>query len=127
MKTLRPLYLLPVVIIVVVLAAGCDSLPAIGGQPDPTAAPIVDTGPQTVSVTGEVVPTQDTTLSFLTGGQMVDLLVEVGDQVADGAEIGVIHANDKDKLFQAREEILAAITIGDTPVERLPQFYGVIQ
>ena len=55
------------------------------------------------------------------------LSAKVGDQVAGGAEIGAIHANDKDKLFQAREEILAAITIGDTPVERLPQFYGVIQ
>ena len=86
MKILRPLYLLPVVLIVVALvAAGCDSLSAaIGGQAEPTAAPIVDLGPETVSVTGEVVPSQDTTLSFLTGGQMVDLMVEVGDQVSAG-------------------------------------------
>jgi pyrimidine-nucleoside phosphorylase len=55
------------------------------------------------------------------------LPVKVGDQIADGAQIGVIHANDKDKLVQAQEEILAALTIGDTPVARLPHFYGVIQ
>ncbi len=55
------------------------------------------------------------------------LTVKVGDQVEDGATIGTIHANDRDKLVQAREEVLAAITIGGTAVERLPHFYGVVQ
>ncbi len=55
------------------------------------------------------------------------LPVKVGDRVANGAEIGVIHANDKDKLVQAQQEIVAAITISDTAVEPLPNFYGVIQ
>jgi pyrimidine-nucleoside phosphorylase len=55
------------------------------------------------------------------------LPVKVGDRVEDGAVIGTIHANDRAKLIQAREEILAAITISDTVVERLPNFYGVIQ
>ena len=85
MKTLRPHYLLPVVVMMVaLLAAGCDSLPAIGGQAEPTAAPILNPGPVTVSVTGEVVPSDDTTLSFQTSGQMVELMVEVGDTVSEG-------------------------------------------
>ena len=55
------------------------------------------------------------------------LPVKVGDRVEDGAVFGTIYANDKVKLVQAREEIMAAITISDTVVERLPQFYGVVQ
>lgn len=55
------------------------------------------------------------------------LPVKVGDQVAAGATIGSIHANDRQGLEQARREVLAAIEIGDTSVERLPHFYDVIQ
>jgi len=55
------------------------------------------------------------------------LPVKVGDLVDDGANIGTIHANDKDKLVQAREEIMAAIKISDTRVDQLPSFYGVVQ
>jgi len=55
------------------------------------------------------------------------LPVKVGDRVEDGEVIGTIHANDRDKLVQAREEIMAAITISDTPVDRLPNTYGVVQ
>jgi thymidine phosphorylase len=52
--------------------------------------------------------------------------VKIGDQVAAGQVIGAIHANDPAKLEEAREEILAAITFSDTPVEPLPNFYGVV-
>lgn len=55
------------------------------------------------------------------------LPIKVGDHVPDGAVVGTIHANDKGKLAQAREEIMAAIKISDTPVDRLPNFYGVVQ
>jgi pyrimidine-nucleoside phosphorylase len=55
------------------------------------------------------------------------LPIKVGDFVEDGAVIGTIHANDRVKLVQARKEIMAAITISDTMVERLPSFYGVVQ
>jgi len=55
------------------------------------------------------------------------LPIKVGDRVQDGAVVGTIHANDKDKLAQAREEIMAAIKISDTTVDRLPNFYGVVQ
>lgn len=55
------------------------------------------------------------------------LPTKVGDQVEDGDVIGTIHANDRDKLEQARAEILAAITVTDKAVERLPHFYGVVE
>lgn len=55
------------------------------------------------------------------------LPVKVGDSVENGTVIGTIHANDKDKLVQAREQILAAVAISDREVERLPHFYDVIQ
>lgn len=55
------------------------------------------------------------------------LPVKVGDEVEQGATIGTIHADDRQGLEQARHELLAAIEIGDTPVEKLPHFYGVIQ
>ncbi len=55
------------------------------------------------------------------------LPVKVGDRVAAGAVIGTIHANDRAKLSQAREEIVSAITISGTAVDPLPNFYGVVQ
>jgi pyrimidine-nucleoside phosphorylase len=54
------------------------------------------------------------------------LPIKIGDQVAAGQVIGAIHANDPAKLEEAREEILDAITFSDTPVEPLPDFYGVV-
>jgi pyrimidine-nucleoside phosphorylase len=55
------------------------------------------------------------------------LLVKTGDHVEEGEPIGVIHANDPLKLAQAREEILAAITISAGAVDRLPHFYDIVQ
>ncbi len=52
---------------------------------------------------------------------------KVGDRLQMGEPIGFIHANDADKLAQARDEILSAITWSDEAVEPLPHFYGVIE
>lgn len=54
------------------------------------------------------------------------LTTKVGDHVSAGQVIGTIHANDKAKLEDARVEILEAIKLSDTPVEPLPNFYGVV-
>ncbi len=51
----------------------------------------------------------------------------VGAVVETGQSLGDIHANDPDKLAQAREEVLAAITWSDEPVEPLPHFYGIVE
>lgn len=55
------------------------------------------------------------------------LPAKIGNSFAAGDTLGTVHANDADKLAQAREELLAAITWSDTPVNPLPHFYGTIQ
>ncbi len=52
---------------------------------------------------------------------------KVGDSLAAGEPLGFIHANNADKLAQARQEILTAIAWSDEPVEPLPHFYGVVE
>lgn len=54
------------------------------------------------------------------------LPIKVGDQLAAGAPIGAIYANDTARLEQAHETILQAITWSDAPVAPLPHFYGLI-
>ena len=48
---------------------------------------------------------------------------KVGDQVEKGEPLFAIHANDRDKLAEAREAILSAHAFSADPVERLPLFY----
>lgn len=54
------------------------------------------------------------------------LPLKIGDYVAKGEPIATIQANDPQKLAQARDELLWAITWSDEPVARLPHFYGTI-
>ncbi len=48
---------------------------------------------------------------------------KVGDQVEKGEPLFTIHANDKEKLEEARKEIFSAHSFAEEPVERLPLFY----
>jgi pyrimidine-nucleoside phosphorylase len=48
---------------------------------------------------------------------------KVGDQVEKGEPLFTVHANDKEKLKEAREAVLLAHVFSDEPVERLPLFY----
>ncbi len=48
---------------------------------------------------------------------------KVGDLVQKNTPLFTIHANDEEKLAAARERVLAAHTISDDPVQRLPLFY----
>lgn len=54
------------------------------------------------------------------------LPLKVGDAVKKDQPIATIHANDEQKLAQARQKLLAAITWTNEPVARLPHFYGTI-
>jgi thymidine phosphorylase len=58
-------------------------------------------------------------------GFLIRFLIQrkVGDQIAAGESLFKIHANDKEKLSEARKAILSAHRFSDDPVERLPQFY----
>lgn len=48
---------------------------------------------------------------------------KVGDAVKAGDVLFEIHANDKNKLAEAREAVLAAFQISEQPVSPLPLFY----
>jgi pyrimidine-nucleoside phosphorylase len=48
---------------------------------------------------------------------------KVGDQIRKGEPLFTIHANDKAKLAEASEAVLAAHKFSDSPVEALPLFY----
>jgi len=47
----------------------------------------------------------------------------VGDQVQRGEPLFTVHANDENKLAEARGAILSAHRFSEEPVERLPLFY----
>jgi pyrimidine-nucleoside phosphorylase len=49
---------------------------------------------------------------------------KVGDRVEVGEPLFAVHANDQGKADVAREAVLAAHVISDTPVPPLPLFYG---
>ena len=51
----------------------------------------------------------------------------VGDTFQAGDTLGTIHANDKDKLEEARTSLLDAITWSDESVPALPHSYGTIR
>lgn len=54
------------------------------------------------------------------------LPLKVGQEVAAGEPIGTIHANDEEKLAEAKARILHAIEWQKTAVVPLPHFYGTI-
>ncbi|MGC9348625.1 MAG: thymidine phosphorylase [Anaerolineae bacterium] len=54
------------------------------------------------------------------------MCVEVGDKVARGQPLFVVHANDADSEAEASERVLNAIHLGDAPAEALPLFYDRI-
>ena len=53
-----------------------------------------------------------------------EILHKVGDYVHQGDTLFVVHANDPEKLIQARESVLAAHVFSQTRVEPLPLFYN---
>ena len=53
----------------------------------------------------------------------IEVLHKVGDKIQAGEPLFVIHANDPEKLKQARDVILAAHSFSENPVEPLPLFY----
>ncbi len=87
MKKLYRLSLISVLLLGVFLITGCDSLPALPGQAteeaEATEIPIVIADTEIISE-GRLVPNQYVYLSFKSGGQVVELLVEEGEVVDEG-------------------------------------------
>ena len=65
-------------------------------------------------------------------GELIDYTVgvivhhKVGDKVDTGDKLFTIHANDEDKLEQAKQKMLAAHRWSDESVRPLPLYYGTI-
>ncbi len=57
----------------------------------------------------------------------VEVRVKVGDRVEPGAPLFTIHANDEGRRAEAEERLLKAVSLGDSPVEPLPLFYGTVE
>ena len=56
----------------------------------------------------------------------IEALASVGDQVAEGDRLMILHANDESRLDAALRRLQGAVTFSDSPVERLPLFYDRI-
>jgi pyrimidine-nucleoside phosphorylase len=56
----------------------------------------------------------------------IEVLCNVGDKVEQGQAVFRVHANQAEKLAEAKQRLLTALELSDSPVEPLPQFYGVI-
>lgn len=84
-------------------------------QPETAAAALdvnniaIDTGVNTVSAEGQIVPLAHTTLAFQIGGQIVDILVAPGDTVEAGDPLVKLDARDQEiALQQAETAVLQA-------------------
>jgi pyrimidine-nucleoside phosphorylase len=56
----------------------------------------------------------------------IEVLCNVGDKVEQGQVVFRVHANQAEKLVEAKQRLLTALDISESPVEPLPYFYGVI-
>jgi pyrimidine-nucleoside phosphorylase len=59
-------------------------------------------------------------------GVGIEVLHNVGDFVEEGQEVFIVHANDQERLEQARHQLLSSLAWSEVPVDPLPHFYGVI-
>jgi len=59
-------------------------------------------------------------------GVGIEVLHNVGDYVEEGQEVFIVHANDQERLEQARHQLLSSLAWSEVPVDPLPHFYGVI-
>jgi pyrimidine-nucleoside phosphorylase len=57
----------------------------------------------------------------------VVLRAKIGDYVKRGEPLLTIHANDGNRLAQARERLLAAYTWSEEPVQAPPLLYEIIR
>lgn len=84
-------------------------LSACGGSTEETATPEVEMEfVPVVSVTGEVVPAVWATVSAQTGGTVMEVLVEPGDEVAAGAPLARLDPTEAQLAMQQAEALLEA-------------------
>jgi pyrimidine-nucleoside phosphorylase len=57
----------------------------------------------------------------------IEILHKVGDRVETGQPLFVVHANQAERMAEARQRLLQAHQWSDERVEPLPLFYGVVE
>jgi multidrug efflux pump subunit AcrA (membrane-fusion protein) len=106
---------------ILILFAGCDSLPWQEEAAEPTPVPIV-TGRGLLTVEGQLVPQQWSALSFPSGGKLDELLVAEGDVVAAGDLLARLGQREPlaAAVSQAELALLSAQQELDTLLETAP-------
>ena len=95
---MRKVSLVIMVSVLALLLSGC------GGSTEETATPEVKMEfVPVVSVTGEVVPAVWATVSAQTGGTVMEVLVEPGDEVAVGAPLARLDPTEAQLVMQQAE------------------------
>lgn len=64
------------------------------------------------------------TLDYRVG---IEIHHKVGDKVEKGDPLFTVHANSESTLEYAKKELLSAHKFSQTPTEKLPQFYGIVE
>ena len=57
----------------------------------------------------------------------IEIHHKVGDEVKTGDPLFTVHANSTELMEYAKKELLSAHSFSDVAVERLPQFYGIVE
>jgi pyrimidine-nucleoside phosphorylase len=57
----------------------------------------------------------------------IEILHKIGDEIAEGEALFVVHAHDTDSLHEASQHLLEAHAWSNDPVDPLPLFYGVVK
>jgi multidrug efflux pump subunit AcrA (membrane-fusion protein) len=96
------------IVVLALLAAGCDQIAGQEAQ-EPAETEVVAPEPfiPIVSATGEVVPALESSLSFQVEGQVVELLVEEGDVVAEGSVLARLDTATLEANLHRAEAALA--------------------
>ena len=104
--------LLGLFVVSAVTLSGCDSIKSIGNPPEPT--PVVTQAQSTNSVIseGNLVPNKYLYLAFPAGGHVAEVLVEKGDQVAQGDVLA---------RLGDREQVEASVTASQLELEAATQ------
>ena len=98
-------------VVAVVLSAGCGGTGGAAGA-DPTASaeqvPVVSRTSDTVIAEGVIEPARWSELHLKAGGEVVEVLVSVGDQVVGGAALVRLDTDELEITLQsAREDVVA--------------------
>lgn len=96
-------------LLTILLLAGCSSLPWADKTEEATPAPTVSVN-GAVSAEGGLAPLRSSTLSFYSSGELGELLVSEGENVAEGAILARLGKREplEAALSQAKLELLAA-------------------